>query len=67
MEIIDEFEKQVADYVGCKFGIAVSSGTNAIFLSLQYLKSIDEINVESDIKIPKQTYVSVPMSIINAG
>lgn len=58
-EIVDSFEKRVADYAGSKYAVAVDSCTNALFLSCFYL------NVKK-VKIPKRTYVSVPCSIIHA-
>jgi len=67
MNIIDAFEKQIAEYAGAKYGVAVSSGTNAIFLCLEYLKSINEIKCWDYITIPNRTYVSVPMSIMNSA
>lgn len=67
IEIIDEFERKIADYAGSKYGIAVSSGTNAIFLSLQYLKYLKEIKNGDMIIIPSRTYMSVPMSLINSN
>lgn len=65
MDIVRLFEEKVADYAGCRYGIAISSGTNAIFLSLLYLKSIGKLNDRDIITLPKQTYMSVPMTILN--
>ncbi len=59
-EVVESFEKRVADYAGSKYAVAVDSCTNALFLSCFYL------NVKK-VKIPKRTYVSVPCSIIHAG
>jgi len=67
MKIIEEFEQTIAEFAGSKYGVLISSCTNAIFLSLLYLKSINEISENTAFRIPRQTYVSVPMSIINAG
>ena len=67
VEIISEFEETVAEYAGAKYGVAISSCTNAIFLSLLYLKSIHKIKDGDVVLIPSKTYLSVPMSIINAG
>jgi len=67
MEIIDSFEKHISEFTGATYGIAVDSGTNAIFLSLLYLKHTKEIKPNDIITIPKKTYISVPMSICNAG
>jgi len=63
MEIIEEFERLVAKYAGCKYGVAISSCTNAIFLSLEYLKYIDEIEIHDTITIPSHTFVSVPCQL----
>jgi hypothetical protein len=36
-------------------------------LSLKYLQHIGELNTSVELEIPKMTYVSAPMQIINAG
>lgn len=50
---VQEFEKQVADFFGAKYGIAVDSCTHGIELCLRLfdVKTFD---------CPKQTYISVP-------
>jgi len=52
-ESIPRFEKAFADYCGCKFGIAVSSGTAALHLAVAALelKSGDEILVSASTNI----------------
>ena len=67
IDIINEFEDTIAKYASSKYGIAVSSCTNAIFLSLHYLKWLGVIKNGDTITIPKQTYMSVPMTLINLG
>jgi dTDP-4-amino-4,6-dideoxygalactose transaminase len=37
-EKVKEFEQKIAEYVGCKYAIAVSNGTSALHLSLLSLK-----------------------------
>lgn len=59
-EVVDEFEKTIAAWAGAKYGVAVESGTAAIFLSCVY-KQVGKVT------IPKHTYPSVPCSIIHAG
>ena len=54
------FEEEVAEYTGAPFAVSVDSCTNALFLCSKYL------NVK-EVTIPKQTYLSVPQSIIHAG
>lgn len=61
-EVVNQFEKTIAEFSGSKYAVAVESGTSAIFLSLMYVGAKDKI-----ITIPKYTYPSVPCSIIHAG
>ena len=65
IEIIEAFEATIAEYAGAKYGVAVSSGTNAIFLCLQLLKYEYGLRDYDVITIPKRTYISVPCSIKN--
>ena len=60
-EVVDIFEKKVADFCGSKFAVAVDCCSNAIFLILKY------INNPQKVKIPYFTYSSVPMQILHAG
>ena len=63
-DAVDLFERTVAEYAGSKFAVAVDNCTDALFLCLKYL----ECHLKDDIiKIPKKTYVSIPMTIHNAG
>ena len=59
-KVVSDFEKEVANYTGCKHAIAVDNCTNAIFLCAKYLK-IDSVIM------PSRTYPSVPCAVINAG
>lgn len=61
-EIVKEFEEQIAKWSGSKYAVAVESCTAALFLSLLYKDVRDKT-----VWIPKNTYPSVPCSIINAG
>jgi len=60
--VVQMFEEEVAEYTGAPYAVAVDSCTNAIFLSLMYWG----VN-GNEIHLPKETYLSVPMSIIHAG
>jgi len=60
-DVVRKFEQTIADYCGARYGVAVSSCTNAIFLCLKY--GWDTQTIE----LPKHTYVGVAMSILNAG
>lgn len=61
-EIVEHFEQLIADHTGAKYGVAVDSCTNAIFLSLKRLNSEGLV-----IDVPKRTYVGVAAAVINAG
>ena len=60
-DVVDLFEKKLAKYAGSRYAVAVDNCTNALFLSLKYLKA------EGEITLPKRTYVSVPCTVIHAG
>lgn len=59
-KVVKDFEETVAAFAGSKYGVAVESGSAAIFLCCEYLKVKEVI-------IPKFTYPSVPNAIIHAG
>lgn len=65
--IVDLFEKTIAEFARAKYGVAVESGTAAIFLSLHYRKKQLRGRLEAPCLIPCRTYPSVPASIIHAG
>jgi dTDP-4-amino-4,6-dideoxygalactose transaminase len=52
-DVVSEFEKQVAEFFGAPYAIAVDSCTHGLELCLRY----EECN---DISIPCRTYISVP-------
>lgn len=66
-DVIDMFEKKVAEYSGSKYAVVLDCCSNGIFLCMKYLQSIGELKSSETIKIPNQTYVSVPMQILHAG
>lgn len=59
-ESVHAFEQLIAAWAGSKYGVAVESGTAALFLSCVY-RGVKEVT------IPSHTYPSVPCSIIHAG
>tara|TARA_R110000824_G_scaffold8429_13_gene38273 strand:+ start:13429 stop:14049 length:621 start_codon:yes stop_codon:yes gene_type:complete len=59
-KIVKMFEEELEEYTGAPYVITVDNCTNAIFLCCKYL------NVK-EVTIPKQTYLSVPQSIIHSG
>lgn len=63
-DVVDEFEKRVAEYAGAPYGVAVNSCTNALMLSAMYKYWQ---GYTDDVVLPKHTYVGVPYAFINAG
>ena len=59
-KIVQMFEEEIALYTGAKYAVSVDSCTNALFLICKYLEV-------TQVTIPSQTYLSVPMSIIQSG
>lgn len=55
------FADKLSEYTGAPYVILTDSCSNAIFLSLKYRE------ITGEIRIPRHTYVSVPMQIIHAG
>lgn len=67
-KVTEEFEKALCDYTGSKYGVALDSQSNALFLSLYYEVNISKnIKLNQEILIPNRTYPSVPCEIIHAG
>jgi len=66
-DLVDIWERKVADYWGAKYAVAIDCCSHAMFLSLKYLLHIYEIDNSRAIIIPRHTYVSAPMQIIHAG
>lgn len=53
LEIVNEFEKQIAEFFGAPYAIAVDSCTHGVELALRYTKA-------DHIIVPKNTYLSIP-------
>jgi len=70
-DVIDIFEKKVAEFAGSKYAVAVDCCSHALFLALKYERNnmnwVMKNVFDPEIVIPKRTYVSVPMQIIHAG
>ena len=74
-DINREFEKQIGEYTGAPYVVTTNSCTMALFLALKYHEVNkfgrdlfqDLYDHPVTVTIPKRTYVSVPMQILNAG
>ena len=60
---VEEFEEAFAEFVGSKYAIATSSGTDSLFLSLKYLG----IGEGDKVIVPSLTFTASASSIIHAG
>jgi perosamine synthetase len=59
---VNEFERQIADYVQTKHAIAVSSGTAALEIMLRFF------GVENkEVIVPTNTFVATPTSVLLSG
>jgi len=63
-EIVDEFERTVAEYANAPYGVAVDSCTNALFLSLVLERTK---HGTTTVTLPCKTYVGVAHAVVNAG
>jgi len=67
-DVVEIFERTIADFCGSEYAVAVDNLTDGIFLCLKYISKLhDNPLVNDTIQIPKHTYCSVPMACINAG
>jgi len=66
-DVVDIFEKKVAEFAGAKFGIAVDCCTHGVFLSMKYLQYTGAMTTGHYITIPDRTYVSIAQQVIHAG
>jgi DegT/DnrJ/EryC1/StrS aminotransferase family len=60
-EIVTLFEQKLARFSGSNYAVLTDTCSHALFLSLKYR------GVSQEVKIPQNTYVSVPMQIYHAG
>lgn len=62
---ITQFEQQLAEYAGAPYAVVTDRCTNAIVLCLEYLRHTGY--PMDTLAIPTNTYISVPMTLLNYG
>ena len=62
-EVVSEFESRIAEYVGRRFAIAVSSGTAALEISLKALG----ITFGDEVIVPSMSIISCSQSVTKLG
>ena len=60
---VEDFEKQFAEYCGCKYGITTTSGTTALHLALASLN----IRKGDEVIIPSSTMIATAFAVIYCG
>lgn len=60
---IEEFEQRFANYCGCKYGIATTSGTTALHLAFASLG----IGPEDEVIVPTFTMISTAFAVVYTG
>ena len=58
---VDLFEKEFAEYIGTRYAIATSSGTDALYVALRSLR------VNKEVVTTSLSFVATPESIVLAG
>lgn len=66
-DVTRAFERELCEYTGARFAVAVNSCTSALLLACAWHIWHRQPFVTTDVEIPARTYCSVPMSIIHAG
>lgn len=62
------FEALLCDYTAFQHAVCVDSCTNAILLALEAKTILDQLKKnECILKVPRHTYLSVPMSLVRNG
>jgi dTDP-4-amino-4,6-dideoxygalactose transaminase len=60
---VETFEKNLADYVGTKYAVALNSGTDALYLALRSLK----IGLGDEVLVPSRTFVATAQVVVQVG
>lgn len=58
-----EFEKEFADFCGCRYAVALSNGTVALELALRALN----VGSGDEVIVPCRTFIATASSVINVG
>lgn len=67
-DFVEMFEQKLCEITGAPYAVAVDCCTNAIFLAIKYKEhKVDFWTWPRSFSIPKHTYQSVPMVLMNSG
>ena len=60
---VEIFEKNLADYIGVKYAVALNSCTDALYLALRALK----IGPGDKVMVPSRTFVATAQAVVQVG
>lgn len=60
---VEEFEQQFAEFVGCRYGVGVGNGLDALRVALQAL----DIGAGDEVIIPANTYIATALAVSGVG
>ena len=67
-EEVEKFEEEFAEYIGTKYAVGVSSGTDALFLALRTLDIVwDDGEYLSGVIVPVNTFIATALSVLRVG
>lgn len=66
-EVVDIFEKKLAEFWGSKYAVLIDSCTHSIELAFRYLMHVGKHNKGSMITVPARTYISAVMVLEKLG
>ena len=67
MEFVRMFERRLSEYTGFTEAVCVDCCTNGILVTLELYRREGRISKDQVLDIPAQTYMSVPMTLVNNG
>lgn len=66
-EFIEKFECAVADFVGCKYAVAVVNGTAALHLAVETLRRQKELCEPFEVIVPSLSFAATANAVVHAG
>lgn len=66
-DVVDQFEKELCEYTGAPFAVAVSSCTDALGICFEYHYQYDLAHGTPKIVMPSKTYIGVAMQAKRTG
>ena len=65
-QVVEDFEAALRGYCGAPYAVALSSATAGLLLAFKHCYRYG-MRREANVKVPARTYVSVPITVLQAG